>query len=187
MIRRPPRSTLFPYTTLFRSVLVGNLGKVFVDQAAEGAITAANSFNKFITSSKGMDVVSKLVGGIAAGFKLFKIILKPLVKAIFPALKETFNTIKETLGKVFGKTKKSAGGFSILAQATTIVASAFVIGAKIAKFFITGLGNLIIALQETTKTIGTFFKFLTGKAKWSEVKAQAAGVEIGRASCRERV
>src|SRR3712207_7149023 len=24
MIRRPPRSTLFPYTTLFRSVLVGN-------------------------------------------------------------------------------------------------------------------------------------------------------------------
>src|SRR2546422_6255074 len=31
MIRRPPRSTLFPYTTLFRSVLTGlihDLGKV---------------------------------------------------------------------------------------------------------------------------------------------------------------
>src|ERR1044072_9876300 len=26
MIRRPPRSTLFPYTTLFRSILVGDLG-----------------------------------------------------------------------------------------------------------------------------------------------------------------
>src|SRR2546422_5907514 len=26
MIRRPPRSTLFPYTTLFRSVLCGNGG-----------------------------------------------------------------------------------------------------------------------------------------------------------------
>src|SRR5438132_2341498 len=25
MIRRPPRSTLFPYTTLFRSVVVGDL------------------------------------------------------------------------------------------------------------------------------------------------------------------
>src|SRR3712207_8346980 len=25
MIRRPPRSTLFPYTTLFRSVVVGHL------------------------------------------------------------------------------------------------------------------------------------------------------------------
>src|SRR5256885_11437311 len=30
MIRRPPRSTLFPYTTLFRSVLVGPL-----EEAAE--------------------------------------------------------------------------------------------------------------------------------------------------------
>src|SRR5438105_9235121 len=26
MIRRPPRSTLFPYTTLFRSVIVAELG-----------------------------------------------------------------------------------------------------------------------------------------------------------------
>src|SRR2546426_4240817 len=45
MIRRPPRSTLFPYTTLFRSVLVkvrppygGNLGRPIEDghQAGEG-------------------------------------------------------------------------------------------------------------------------------------------------------
>src|SRR2546421_8119469 len=27
MIRRPPRSTLFPYTTLFRSALAGGLGR----------------------------------------------------------------------------------------------------------------------------------------------------------------
>src|SRR3712207_7742864 len=27
MIRRPPRSTLFPYTTLFRSVLMSRIGK----------------------------------------------------------------------------------------------------------------------------------------------------------------
>src|SRR3712207_7548173 len=29
MIRRPPRSTLFPYTTLFRSRLVGDCGRQF--------------------------------------------------------------------------------------------------------------------------------------------------------------
>src|SRR3712207_7332210 len=28
MIRRPPRSTLFPYTTLFRSVLAPNLNRI---------------------------------------------------------------------------------------------------------------------------------------------------------------
>src|SRR5258708_18541109 len=27
MIRRPPRSTLFPYTTLFRSQLIGKMGQ----------------------------------------------------------------------------------------------------------------------------------------------------------------
>src|SRR5438067_5525326 len=28
MIRRPPRSTLFPYTTLFRSLVVANRGEI---------------------------------------------------------------------------------------------------------------------------------------------------------------
>src|SRR5256886_10986564 len=39
MIRRPPRSTLFPYTTLFRSSRgggSGRLGKVFVVSDMEG-------------------------------------------------------------------------------------------------------------------------------------------------------
>src|SRR5260221_981354 len=30
MIRRPPRSTLFPYTTLFRSAIVRTLGRLLV-------------------------------------------------------------------------------------------------------------------------------------------------------------
>src|SRR3712207_8023318 len=29
MIRRPPRSTLFPYTTLFRSLIVGGMERVY--------------------------------------------------------------------------------------------------------------------------------------------------------------
>src|SRR2546430_7256495 len=41
MIRRPPRSTLFPYTTLFRSVLVEELvrsGRIERDPAAEALV-----------------------------------------------------------------------------------------------------------------------------------------------------
>src|ERR1043166_3955353 len=40
MIRRPPRSTLFPYTTLFRSVLdrEGNLGRT-ISLAGQGGFT----------------------------------------------------------------------------------------------------------------------------------------------------
>src|SRR3989475_4949827 len=38
MIRRPPRSTLFPYTTLFRSPLGVVLGRVHVDPAAHPGV-----------------------------------------------------------------------------------------------------------------------------------------------------
>src|SRR2546430_12084137 len=36
MIRRPPRSTLFPYTTLFRSLLAGGHDRGVRDRQAEG-------------------------------------------------------------------------------------------------------------------------------------------------------
>src|SRR2546428_4268108 len=41
MIRRPPRSTLFPYTTLFRSVQKVHSGLEFLDCAADFVSLAA--------------------------------------------------------------------------------------------------------------------------------------------------
>src|SRR5260370_18188482 len=41
MIRRPPRSTLFPYTTLFRSYLVPALNQYFVAVPQHGTTDAA--------------------------------------------------------------------------------------------------------------------------------------------------
>src|SRR3712207_9134702 len=44
MIRRPPRSTLFPYTTLFRSALIGSLSsqpRAALPAAAQGESGAA--------------------------------------------------------------------------------------------------------------------------------------------------
>src|SRR2546426_5757470 len=37
MIRRPPRSTLFPYTTLFRSALISRRGSAYFVSVPEGA------------------------------------------------------------------------------------------------------------------------------------------------------
>src|SRR3989449_11711711 len=38
MIRRPPRSTLFPYTTLFRSLPLAGLGSEFMPPLNEGPL-----------------------------------------------------------------------------------------------------------------------------------------------------
>src|SRR2546429_1280805 len=43
MIRRPPRSTLFPYTTLFRSVLVTTAGTSLYGLDAVGGYIAGQS------------------------------------------------------------------------------------------------------------------------------------------------
>src|SRR2546430_10072468 len=41
MIRRPPRSTLFPYTTLFRSVLRNRIMFALTPDALQGRVSAA--------------------------------------------------------------------------------------------------------------------------------------------------
>src|SRR2546422_4207646 len=50
MIRRPPRSTLFPYTTLFRSIPNGFRGYIFVEMNHEqGDVTKQEKGKAVIT------------------------------------------------------------------------------------------------------------------------------------------
>src|SRR5256714_10431492 len=51
MIRRPPRSTLFPYTTLFRSNPVSQIGVVVTATPSPAGATASN--NTATTGSNG--------------------------------------------------------------------------------------------------------------------------------------
>src|SRR5436309_7935934 len=46
MIRRPPRSTLFPYTTLFRSYVVGGFGEA----ARRSSALRSTSFSLWISA-----------------------------------------------------------------------------------------------------------------------------------------
>src|SRR5437588_5191689 len=50
MIRRPPRSTLFPYTTLFRSTIVGLV--LFLQKTAIGTIVRAGSRDPMMVDRK---------------------------------------------------------------------------------------------------------------------------------------
>src|SRR3712207_3050953 len=59
MIRRPPRSTLFPYTTLFRSAEIGGQAK-FVDVTDSGSI---EEFASWTESLGGASVLVNNAGG----------------------------------------------------------------------------------------------------------------------------
>ena len=60
MIRRPPRSTLFPYTTLFRSVQADTVtGSNFGE--SQPLLTSTDS-DDFLTGSDGDDVLDGLLG-----------------------------------------------------------------------------------------------------------------------------
>src|SRR3712207_8637001 len=66
MIRRPPRSTLFPYTTLFRSFREG------VQADPEGAFAAhgLGPSQQVALMSGDVDTLRRLAGGDVAGFMI---------------------------------------------------------------------------------------------------------------------
>src|SRR5258705_6129708 len=68
MIRRPPRSTLFPYTTLFRSVLMPN-GTVTAGNASQqnDASAACLIVAEDKLAELGLTPMATLVGWAAAG------------------------------------------------------------------------------------------------------------------------
>src|SRR2546430_9071278 len=61
MIRRPPRSTLFPYTTLFRSELLGKLSRASKDGAAIELVLVGPSFERSEEHTSELQSQSNLV------------------------------------------------------------------------------------------------------------------------------
>src|SRR3712207_8292993 len=68
MIRRPPRSTLFPYTTLFRSGLQGDLAgeELVLEREGEGAAVELGE-DALGVDDEGGRAVGLLVGGEVVG------------------------------------------------------------------------------------------------------------------------
>src|SRR5687768_5160589 len=69
MIRRPPRSTLFPYTTLFRSNFIGNVeGREIYSGVADVIVCDGFTGNVVLKTSEGLvEVVEALLGAELQG------------------------------------------------------------------------------------------------------------------------
>src|SRR3712207_7800011 len=67
MIRRPPRSTLFPYTTLFRSPTSGNSpDPVIPDTPAETSLTSGRARVAGVTPAASAGAVGALTADVLA-------------------------------------------------------------------------------------------------------------------------
>src|SRR5256885_12271765 len=64
MIRRPPRSTLFPYTTLFRSVVHETLVEQVVDGRVDGELLAHAVAATQVELRVGLVVAQRGLGGL---------------------------------------------------------------------------------------------------------------------------
>src|SRR5687767_1921141 len=83
MIRRPPRSTLFPYTTLFRSSKGGDLQDLFQDSQPSLAVSGVNGndgavFTFYAAPMRGQ----KRRYGVAGGTYISVVEFAPKVRAL---------------------------------------------------------------------------------------------------------
>src|SRR2546430_17705664 len=87
MIRRPPRSTLFPYTTLFRSFHIPGLGAIFtlVIVFVTGVL-ATNFFGARLVTLWN-DVLNRI----------------PVVNSIYSSVKQISDTLFSSSGQAFRK------------------------------------------------------------------------------------
>lgn len=159
------------------SVIVGNIGKSFADELAVGATEAANSMIQFLLSGQGAELVGNIIAGVSAAFKTFKEIAKPIVDALLPTLKSLWDEIAEAANTLGGDTGDAAGAFNVFGYAGQVAASVIRIVGKQITLLIKNVVNLVDAIKKSGGIVGKFFEFITGKAKWDDVKNQisAAG------------
>ncbi len=155
------------------SIVTGNIAKSFVDEIAAGATTAANGMLKFLMSAQGAEIVSDTIGKVAAGFEVARKIIEPLINVTIKEGKKIWDTLQTSLDNIFGKTKDASGGFKLLSITSNLVSKAIEIIGSAISGAIENISALIVAIRESGGTIGSFFDFLAGKKKWSEVEAQA--------------
>jgi TP901 family phage tail tape measure protein len=149
-------------------IVVGNIGKHFVDQVAVGATAAANSMLQFIMSSEGMELVANVAGVLGGLFETLQMAVQPIVDSLGPGLEEIWEAVSEAGNELAGETADGAGAFKILALAAEGVAIVLTVVSKGIATAITGIADLTDAITKSAGVVGGFFEALTGDISWDE-------------------
>jgi TP901 family phage tail tape measure protein len=149
-------------------IVVGNIGKHFIDQIAVGATVGAQSMLQFIMSSEGMELVSQTVGTVAGLFDALVVAVTPIINTVGDALSEIWTELTE-LGEVLaGETAEGAGAFNLLAIVSESAVVVLTVLGKIISGVIENISNMADIIMKSADVIGGFFDALSGTITWDE-------------------
>lgn len=151
-------------------IVIGNIGKHFLDKIVVGAITAGQSIKEFIMSSEGMAVIADVAGHIAGGFEFVRTSLLVLKDEVLPPLQSLWDTLADSLAKIAGETERGAGATKLWAGALKVAGIGFTIIAKVIEINIQAIGDMIVAFRDSARAFDSVIKLFERKLTLDDVE-----------------
>lgn len=155
-------------------IIIGNIGKAFVDEIADGATTANEAMNEFLMSGRAAEIFGQVIGTVAAAFSGVVQFTKPIVDTIGSALGEIFTTIGDVMQDLTGESDKASASFNVLGIVSQSISFGISLVSSVIQSSIEVFGSWIGAITETGKAVGTLFKLMSKDVTWDDVKDQFA-------------
>jgi TP901 family phage tail tape measure protein len=152
------------------SIIVGNIGKAFLDEIAEGATIAATKVNEFLMSGRAAELFGHIVGQLAGAFSAVRETMAVMKDDVMPTFAELQGTIAEEMESISFAGGEAASGFDILGGITSLLSAGFKISALQIKAVVSVLGEAITASQAAAQAMGNLFRVLSRDVTWADVR-----------------
>lgn len=153
-------------------LVIGNIGKHFVDKIAVGAIAAGMGVRDFLMSNQGMEVVAQVLSTVAAAFEGIKAVVKLLLDTILTPFKIIWESLKTAFEDVNIETREGIGALNLLAGVFKAVAIAGQIFGKIIAINITAVADFITLIKESVIAVDMLTRVLGKEVTLADVREQ---------------
>ncbi len=153
-------------------IIVGNIGKAFVDEIAVGATDAFQAMNDFLMTGQAAEIFGQVIGTIAAAFAGVIEFTRPIVETIGTALGEIFTSIGDAIVIVTGEADTASGAFNVLGIVAQSISFGISLVSQVIQSNIEIFGGWVKAITETGKAVGLLFQIMSKDVTWDDVKAQ---------------
>ena len=153
-------------------LIIGNIGKLFVDEIAAGATKSTESMIAFLLSSEGMDTVANIAGSVAGAFQLIYDTVTPLLAIMKDTAIKIWEPISEALKTISLEGGGASIAFKVLAGVVNVLSAFWTVQSTIIVGLIKHIVDLGLAIGATAKLFGIWFETLLDPSRWGEVDKQ---------------